>query len=84
MLTFTVLFFKTRPPVVPTDFVQYICDDAASTLKKRTRFAKRLTPMTLMGKATEAGLDALAKEVLAPVFGGEGNVGKTVSLNLPM
>lgn len=36
--------------------------------RKRTRFAKRLSPMTLMGRASEEGLDKTAREVLAPYF----------------
>ncbi|KAK4913561.1 hypothetical protein LTR28_013754, partial [Elasticomyces elasticus] len=64
-----VLFFKTRPPIEPVAFVRRICEDAAKdTERKRTRFAKRLTPMTLMGKATEKGIEEVAKQVLAPHF----------------
>lgn len=64
-----VLFFKTRAPVEPVSFVRRICEDAAKTPSvKRTRFCKRLSPMTLMGKANEEGLEKVAKEVLAPHF----------------
>ncbi|KEQ69220.1 hypothetical protein M436DRAFT_56361, partial [Aureobasidium namibiae CBS 147.97] len=64
-----VIFFKTRAPVEPVSFVRRICEDAARhNAPKRTRFCNRLTPMTLMGKATEEGLEKTAKEVLAAHF----------------
>ncbi|KAL8926512.1 MAG: hypothetical protein Q9208_002839 [Pyrenodesmia sp. 3 TL-2023] len=67
-----VLFFKTREPVEPVSFVHRICDDASKDkLLKRTRFVKRLTPMTRMGKANEKSLEDVAKAVLGPVFHGE-------------
>jgi tRNA acetyltransferase TAN1 len=70
LLTFVpVIFFKTRAPVEPVSFVRRICEDAAKhNAPKRTRFCNRLTPMTLMGKATEEGLEKTAKEVLASHF----------------
>lgn len=65
----TVIFFKVLPPVEPVGFVHQICSDAASsTSRKQSRSVKRLTPMTLMGKATETGLDEVARQVLAPHF----------------
>ena len=69
-LTFlSVLFFKTRKPVEPVSFVQRICEEAMnSTTPRRTKFVKRLTPMTRMGKVSEKSLDDTAKAVLAPVF----------------
>ncbi|KAF1352048.1 hypothetical protein BDV97DRAFT_311513 [Delphinella strobiligena] len=64
-----VLFFRTRAPVEPVAFVRHICRDALNNRhRKRTRFTKRLSPMTLVGKATEEGLESVAKEVLAPAF----------------
>ncbi|KAL8741010.1 MAG: hypothetical protein Q9190_006338 [Brigantiaea leucoxantha] len=67
-----VLFFKTREPVEPVSFVQRICQDALedSSLKK-TRWVKRLTPVTRIGKATAKSLEEVAKIVLAPVFESE-------------
>ncbi|KAL8934922.1 MAG: hypothetical protein Q9216_005667 [Gyalolechia sp. 2 TL-2023] len=68
-----VLFFKTRKPVEPVSFVQRICESASEDkTTKRTRFVKRLTPMTRMGKATEKNLEEVANAVLEPVFHGEG------------
>ena len=67
-----VLFLRTQKPVEPVSFVQRICQDASeNSAKKQTRFIKRLTPMTRMGKATEAGLETVAKIVLRPHFHAE-------------
>jgi tRNA acetyltransferase TAN1 len=55
--------------VDPVGLVNKICDDAlANPSLKRTRFAKRLSPMTLMGRASVEGLEKVAKEVLEPHF----------------
>ena len=66
-----VLFFKTRPPIEPVSFVHTICKDAAEGATQRARFVKRLSPMVMMGKATEDGLAKVADAVLRPVFHGE-------------
>lgn len=64
-----VVFFKTAAPVEPVSFVQRICEDALNRSRhKRTRYAKRLSPMTLMGRASMEGLEKLAKAVLEPHF----------------
>ena len=67
-----VLFFKTRPPIEPVGFVHRICKDALEGSTKRCRWVKRLTPMTMMGKATEDGLEKTAMTVLKPIFHSEG------------
>jgi tRNA acetyltransferase TAN1 len=64
-----VLFFKTKSPIVPVDFVRTICEDATSQeSKKRVRFVNRLTPMTVSAKATEKGLEDVGKRVLREHF----------------
>lgn len=63
-----VLFFKTRAPVEPVGFVHQICKDALQGATKKCRWVKRLTPMTMMGRATVEGLEKVAKDVLEPVF----------------
>lgn len=64
-----VVFFKTVVPVEPVSLVKKICDDAMKEpLRKRTRFVKRLSPMTLMGRASEEGLEKVTRGVLAPHF----------------
>jgi len=68
-----VLFFKTRAPIEPVSFVHGICSDAMKgTLRSRTRCVRKLTPMTLMGKATEKSLEEVSRAVLAPHFHVEG------------
>lgn len=63
-----MLFSKTRKPVDPAEVVHAICRDALQTRKIRVWALKRLTPVTKIGKATQAGLEELATEVLAPYF----------------
>jgi hypothetical protein len=76
-----VVFFKTVAPVEPVSFIHKICEDAmAEPMRKRTRTAKRLAPMTLMGKATMEGLESVARDVLAPHFHQAPVTAKKVSL----
>lgn len=75
-----VMFFKTRLPLDPVSFVHTICKEASlSPTRKRSRFVKRLTPMTVMGKATEKGLTEVAQQVLSPHFHAPSVSGKKVS-----
>ena len=79
-----VLFFKTRPPVEPVSFVHGICADAmAGTLRTRSRCVRRLSPMTLMGKATEKSLEEVSRVVLAPHFHVEGSPPQKVRRPFP-
>lgn len=74
-----VLFFKTRAPVEPVDFVRRLCEDAKANSQKRShRFVNRLTPMTMMGRATEKGLQEVGRAVLGKHFqlAGEGQDGE--------
>ena len=74
-----VIFFKTQAPVEPVSFVHRICSDAVQDPdRKRSRWTRRLTPMTTMGKATEKGLEEVSKAVLAPHFHAEGVAPKKV------
>jgi tRNA acetyltransferase TAN1 len=64
-----VLFFKTRSPVDPVDFIHRICKEAASKPDiRRMRYVNRLTPVTIVGKATEKGLEEVGKTVLGAHF----------------
>jgi tRNA acetyltransferase TAN1 len=64
-----VLFFKIRPPIEPVDFVHRICKEVVSTLSiRRMKYINRLTPMALMGKATEKGLEEVGRVVLGQHF----------------
>ncbi|OMP85956.1 hypothetical protein BK809_0002168, partial [Diplodia seriata] len=58
-----IMFFKTKAPIEPVEFVRRMCEDAmASSERKTGRFIKRLTPMTLMGKAHQKGLEEVAAQ----------------------
>ncbi|KAI1751108.1 hypothetical protein F4782DRAFT_506895 [Xylaria castorea] len=66
-----VLFMRTRDPVDPLVLVREICKDAAAANDRsmwRSRFINKLTPITLTGKATEKGLEDVARKVLAEHF----------------
>ena len=79
-----VLFFKTGSPIEPVSFVHDICRDALQAAsRKQSRFIRRLTPITLIGKATEKGLGDVAKAVLGPHFHEAGAPLKKVSCPIP-
>ncbi|KAI1478570.1 hypothetical protein F4774DRAFT_385371 [Daldinia eschscholtzii] len=66
-----LLFIRTKTPVDPVALVQQICKDAKEVTEKsqrRSRFINRFTPITLTAKATEAGVEEVAKNVLAKHF----------------
>jgi hypothetical protein len=48
--------------------------------RKETRTVRKLTPITLVGKATEKGIEEVAKQVLAPHFHAEGVTEKKVKV----
>lgn len=63
-----VLFFKTRSPIDPADLVHRLCEDAASGGIRKLRFVNRLTPMSIIGKATEKGVEEVGQAVLSSHF----------------
>ncbi|KAG4412093.1 hypothetical protein IFR04_014768 [Cadophora malorum] len=64
-----VLFFKTGPAIEPVDFVHRICKEVVEKPGvRRMKYVNRLTPMTLMAKATEKGLQDLGSTVLHKHF----------------
>ncbi|OAK99931.1 THUMP domain-containing protein [Phaeosphaeriaceae sp. SRC1lsM3a] len=76
-----LIFFKTRAPVEPVAFVENICRDIAAGVQlQNCRYVKRLTPITAIDKANAKGLEAVAKEVLAPHFHGEDQAGKKFAI----
>lgn len=78
-----VVFFKTVSPVEPVSFVKRICEDAMQNPDhKRTRFAKRLSPVTLMGRASADGLEKVAEAVLQPHFHATPHQPRKVGLSL--
>lgn len=76
-----VSFLRFPPDSIldPVDLVHKICLDAADpSSPQRSRFIKRLTPLTKLGKALGQGLERACDEVLPPYFG-SGSNGKTSS-----
>lgn len=81
MLIPAVAFFRTRQPLEPVSFVRKICQDIADGAQPRNlSYVKRLTPITATEKATQQGLESVARQVLAPHFHGPDNTEKSVSL----
>ena len=61
---------KISAPIEPTDLVRSIFEDRQlGTTTKRSRYLQRLTPATLIGKATEKGIEDLARAVTQPILG---------------
>ena len=61
---------QTPTPVEPVALVNRICTDAASaSATKRSRYIKRLTPMTLIKKCLGGGLESLCTAILPRHFG---------------
>ncbi|KAH9210106.1 hypothetical protein DL95DRAFT_371394 [Leptodontidium sp. 2 PMI_412] len=64
-----VLFFKTNSLIEPIDFVHRICKEIVATPGvRKMKYVNRLTPMTLIAKATEKGLQELGSTVLQKHF----------------
>ncbi|KAI0198648.1 hypothetical protein F4808DRAFT_435306 [Astrocystis sublimbata] len=66
-----VLFVRTRAPVDPMVLTREICKDATKAKEKsmwRSRFINKLTPITLTGKATDKGLEDVARKVMGEHF----------------
>lgn len=61
------------------DFVRSTCEKAA-TGTRRTRSILRITPLSLIGKASEKGIEDIARTVLRPHFHNEGAQHLTVRL----
>lgn len=66
-----LLFMKTKPPLDPVALVKRICQDAQSWTDpktRKTRYVNRLTPITQIGRATEASVRETARKTLLPHF----------------
>ncbi|CAN6644380.1 tRNA acetyltransferase Tan1p [Trichomonascus vanleenenianus] len=63
-----VVFFRVKKPIEPAEFVLKICDDAAKSGEKKTRYTQRLTPVSLTGPGSLEGLQRITPEVLKPHF----------------
>ena len=77
----SVSFVKTGDGIDPVSLVHTICKDAHSKPdQKRSRFIKRMTPMTVMRKTMGGGLEHACQSVLRPHFHAGGSA-KKVSKN---
>ncbi|KAJ3499782.1 hypothetical protein NLG97_g44 [Lecanicillium saksenae] len=66
-----VFFMKTLKPVEPDALVRKMCEDARNCPDPRERKCKyinRLTPVFNTEKATEKGIERVARQVLKPYF----------------
>ncbi|ROV89337.1 hypothetical protein VMCG_09648 [Cytospora schulzeri] len=65
-----LLFMRCKAPIEPVEFSRRICQDAASVGHggAKSRYLNRLTPVTVIVKATESGLEEGAKRALADHF----------------
>ena len=64
-----VSFVKTAPGIDPVSLVHAVCKDAqAKPDQKRSRFIKRMTPVTMLRKILPDGLEHVCVSVLKPHF----------------
>lgn len=66
-----VFFMKTVKPVEPDALVRKICEDAKrcpDPRERKCKYINRLTPVFNTDKATEKGIERVARQVLAPFF----------------
>ncbi|KAI1385249.1 uncharacterized protein F4822DRAFT_338657 [Hypoxylon trugodes] len=66
-----LLFMRTKAPINSVEMVRQICKDAKGVEEKKerkSRFINRFTPVTASGKATQLGLEEVAKKVLGEHF----------------
>lgn len=65
-----LLFMRCKLPIEPVEFSRRICQDASSVGHggAQARYLNRLTPVSVIVKATEAGLEEGARQVLASHF----------------
>ncbi|EFQ98125.1 THUMP domain-containing protein [Nannizzia gypsea CBS 118893] len=64
-----LIFVKSSNTLNPVDIVHRLCIDARThPERKRSRWVKRLTPITSMRKILGGGLEELARDVLKPHF----------------
>ncbi|KAK3391602.1 hypothetical protein B0T20DRAFT_83670 [Sordaria brevicollis] len=81
-----LLFVRTRDPIKPVEFVKRIVVDTKQCTdirKIKCRYLNRLTPMSVMGKATEQGLAETARQVLEEYFDLSGKKGEKTAEGAP-
>ena len=80
-----MVFFKVRSPLAPVSLVHRICTDAAVAVDRKngSRYIQRLTPISLVARASDEGLTRLAAQVLPPHFHEPDGPSKKVGSLLP-
>ncbi|KAI3392241.1 hypothetical protein diail_5961 [Diaporthe ilicicola] len=65
-----LLFMRCKAPIEPVEFSRRICQDAANVGHgaAKARYLNRLTPLIVIEKASENGLDEAARKALAGCF----------------
>ncbi|CAH1766460.1 6012_t:CDS:2 [Entrophospora sp. SA101] len=63
-----VVFIKTNPPIDPTNLVYNILDDLNNSGEKKTRFSRRLIPITQTCYANTNDIQNMAQLILNPIF----------------
>ncbi|KAG7837884.1 hypothetical protein KL942_004296 [Ogataea angusta] len=74
----SLIFIKTRRPIVPSKFVTQVCCELFDSKAKNTRFLQKLTPIDVSCNATETEFRKLAEKVFQGHFDNE----ESYSLNL--
>ncbi|KAF7545960.1 hypothetical protein G7046_g9446 [Stylonectria norvegica] len=66
-----LFFMKTMEPVEPLRLIRQICEDAKACpdpMERKTKYINRLTPVLDTDKATETGIDRVARRVMGSYF----------------
>ncbi|RGP63295.1 dihydropteroate synthase [Fusarium longipes] len=66
-----VFFMKTVKPIEPLQLVTKICQDAKDCpdpMQRKTKYINRLTPVLDTDKATDKGIERVARSVMGPHF----------------
>ncbi|KAH3663345.1 hypothetical protein OGAPHI_005335 [Ogataea philodendri] len=74
----SLIFIKTRKPIVPSLFVARVCDELYESKAKNTRFLQKLTPIDYSCNATETEFVKMAEKA----FAGHFDNGESYSINL--
>lgn len=66
-----VFFMKTVKPIEPLQLIAKICQDAKDCpdpMQRKTKYTNRLTPVFDTDKATDKGIERVARSVMGPHF----------------
>lgn len=80
MLTGLVVLYRINKSIDPVKLVHDICVDArANPDERKSRWIRRMTPVTQVRKVLSVDLEAFTKEIVNPYFNAD-DTPKTVSL----